>query len=232
VSRKPTPTRGRCPVCGTESEPESARCPICGHGLGATEPETGIPARAPGEPEKADPSVHGASPANVLDLVASAEPREPSLPELLEIHTAARRIETVLALLPVLGAFRIWKSELHTRLEKWLLSVASVGFGLALALPLAARIVWSEPPEHDIEADLEILAELVERYRAEWGTYPDPQAWEQAVERGDPRFFDPWGRPYRYELRKEGFAIATLGRDGRPGGEGADRDRVAEFPHP
>ncbi len=39
--------------------------------------------------------------------------------------------------------------------------------------------------------------------------------------------FDPWGRPYRYEAdeAQKSARVLTLGRDGAPGGEGADADR-------
>jgi general secretion pathway protein G len=35
---------------------------------------------------------------------------------------------------------------------------------------------------------------------------------------------DPWGRPFIYKNTGSGFTITTLGADGKPGGEGADRD--------
>ncbi len=35
---------------------------------------------------------------------------------------------------------------------------------------------------------------------------------------------DPWGRVYLYRADAEGFALQSLGRDGKPGGEGVDKD--------
>jgi general secretion pathway protein G len=35
---------------------------------------------------------------------------------------------------------------------------------------------------------------------------------------------DPWGNPYRYELRDGQPFVWSLGADGAPGGEGADAD--------
>jgi general secretion pathway protein G len=37
---------------------------------------------------------------------------------------------------------------------------------------------------------------------------------------------DPWGTPYKYESpgKKRAYDIFTLGRDGKPGGEGEDAD--------
>ncbi len=40
---------------------------------------------------------------------------------------------------------------------------------------------------------------------------------------------DPWGRPYGYSspVGGGGFEIVSLGKDGKPGGEGVDADLVA-----
>ncbi len=35
---------------------------------------------------------------------------------------------------------------------------------------------------------------------------------------------DPWGNPYVYESTGGRFAIKSLGKDGKPGGEGLDAD--------
>lgn len=35
---------------------------------------------------------------------------------------------------------------------------------------------------------------------------------------------DGWGRPIRYRVGDDGFGLASLGADGRPGGDGADAD--------
>lgn len=35
---------------------------------------------------------------------------------------------------------------------------------------------------------------------------------------------DPWGNPYVYESTGSSFSLTSLGRDGKPGGEGLDAD--------
>ncbi|MCH4892095.1 MULTISPECIES: type II secretion system major pseudopilin GspG [unclassified Sphingomonas] len=35
---------------------------------------------------------------------------------------------------------------------------------------------------------------------------------------------DPWGNPYAYESNGTTFSLISLGRDGKPGGEGLDAD--------
>lgn len=42
---------------------------------------------------------------------------------------------------------------------------------------------------------------------------------------GTPMIHDPWGRRYEYEIDADGQPrVRTLGRDGQPGGSGADAD--------
>jgi len=54
--------------------------------------------------------------------------------------------------------------------------------------------------------------------------------WHRYAERADPRFYDPWGRPYLYETTDEGISLGSLGRDGVPGGSDDDADTSATFP--
>jgi general secretion pathway protein G len=35
---------------------------------------------------------------------------------------------------------------------------------------------------------------------------------------------DPWGRDYIYTVEGGSFTITSLGKDGKPGGEGVDAD--------
>ncbi|MES2445503.1 MAG: type II secretion system major pseudopilin GspG [Pseudomonadota bacterium] len=50
---------------------------------------------------------------------------------------------------------------------------------------------------------------------------PAPPAWHPYVQ-DDPK--DPWGRDYVYTVDGTGFTITSLGKDGKPGGEGVDAD--------
>ena len=52
---------------------------------------------------------------------------------------------------------------------------------------------------------------------------PRPRGWRGPYLRKDvPR--DPWGNAYRYRAAAGGYELESLGRDGKPGGEGEDAD--------
>ncbi|MDN2581678.1 type II secretion system major pseudopilin GspG [Aquibium sp. ELW1220] len=49
--------------------------------------------------------------------------------------------------------------------------------------------------------------------------------WNGPYLKGADRLADPWGNGYVYEAAEtEGFRLTSLGRDGRPGGDGQDAD--------
>jgi general secretion pathway protein G len=54
-------------------------------------------------------------------------------------------------------------------------------------------------------------------------TEPVPQAWAQGGYLSAPPV-DGWGNPYSYTATPLGFEIKSLGKDGKPGGEGIDAD--------
>ncbi|MBB3997054.1 type II secretion system major pseudopilin GspG [Aureimonas pseudogalii] len=81
------------------------------------------------------------------------------------------------------------------------------------------------------------LASAVELYYLDAGSYPTADQGLAALTQGDgtPGWngpylkqstgtLDPWGRAYLYEPTAGSFHIASLGRDGKPGGSGEDTD--------
>lgn len=84
------------------------------------------------------------------------------------------------------------------------------------------------------------LESALELYHLDVGNYPTseqglaallapPQGvvnWSGPYLRGKDGFSDPWGNPYLYKSPGAGaaFDLTSLGRDGRPGGEGQDGD--------
>jgi len=81
--------------------------------------------------------------------------------------------------------------------------------------------------------DLETLRAALARYEADHGRAPEsldemvrPDAeGHHYLPGGTPMTFDPWGRRYEYELGPDGRPrVRSLGRDGVPGGTGADAD--------
>jgi general secretion pathway protein G len=90
------------------------------------------------------------------------------------------------------------------------------------------------------KAQLELFGLALDQYRLDNDYYPSsaqgldalrtaPQGEPAArnwrgpyLKKGVP--LDPWGRAYTYTSTPSGYALFTLGRDGREGGEGEDRD--------
>lgn len=94
------------------------------------------------------------------------------------------------------------------------------------------------------KAQLELFGLALDQYRLDNDYYPSSaQGLDalRAVPAGEPAArnwrgpylkkpvpIDPWGRPYLYkspgEKNPNGYDLLTLGRDGKPGGDGEDAD--------
>jgi hypothetical protein len=128
------------------------------------------------------------------------------------------------------------------------LVAGSVGFGLAVALVgivFAVRHRAGERAERAgrVLVDFSLLHEVCERYfESNDGRWPDslealiaPDGSGRQTLRADSVPLDPWGRPYFLEppLQPGGPPyLVTLGRDGRPRGEGEDADIAASLSSP
>lgn len=227
--------RTRCPACGTEQEAANgaaeACCLICGRSL------YGDAGRGTRTPEALAVPASGAS--EVFDLPEKA-PEEPDadIPEeapvsrteeVEQLLALERRTTSLLALIPLWGTWRIWTSESHGLFERIVLAGASI----LLTAAITVAVYEALPDAEDLaaaaadrtETDLERLEELLRQYRREYGRWPGPTTWSESIRPGDPRFHDPWGRPYLYERTPEGSpVVGTLGQDGLRGGNGVDRD--------
>ena len=112
-----------------------------------------------------------------------------------------------------------------TRLFKTLLACAVV-----VSLGWVGVRIFSPPwPDcgYSIQRDLRVIVRTAELYQHEFDELPE--SIEDLQARGVARLeriTDPWGRPYRYALESGKPVAFSLGRDGKPGGEGEDRDRV------
>ncbi|HWK35533.1 type II secretion system major pseudopilin GspG [Sphingomonas sp.] len=110
-----------------------------------------------------------------------------------------------------------------------------VGSGI-LNRPDQARVTTANADLHTISAALKL-------YRLDNGDYPTTaQGLKALAERPEtpplapnwnPEGYlpevpvDPWGHPYVYQSPAPGgFALTSLGKDGKPGGEGLDADIV------
>jgi|SRR5208283_710847 len=88
------------------------------------------------------------------------------------------------------------------------------------------------------KAQIELLEQALDQFRLDVGRYPttqeglaalvaDPgdEKWDGPyLKKGVPN--DPWGKPYVYTCpgTHGEFDIVSYGRDGKPGGEGEDKD--------
>lgn len=86
------------------------------------------------------------------------------------------------------------------------------------------------------KANISTLSGALAMYRLDNGDYPTasqglkalavapspaPPAWHPYVQE-EPK--DPWGHDYVYTVENGSFTITSLGKDGKPGGEGVDAD--------
>ena len=117
---------------------------------------------------------------------------------------------------------------------------------IALVAALIVPNVIGRPDEARrtvAEADLKTISAALKMYRLDNSDYPTTEQGLQALVKKpttapQPRIWpeegylaqmpeDPWGRPYGYRspgASGRGFDLLSLGKDGKPGGEGVDAD--------
>jgi type II secretion system (T2SS) protein G len=224
--------RTTCVYCSAELEPfASAVRGLCKECLARVLPENGPKPAARKEPERCE-SVVTRRVIPLDEALARLVARGPAseAPKLVgELLAADKRLSTFLALTPFIGPWLVHRSEAHTAPEKRVLTWISI---LLAALVMAALIAMLPSPDgrlellqQRIESEMEVLAAFADQYYAQHRAYPEPSTWRHHAERADPRFYDPWGRPYGYERADGGITLRTLGRDGAEGGSGEDADR-------
>lgn len=165
-----------------------------------------------------------------LARLVQAGPVSRISPLIAEILAFDKRVVSLTATIPFAGPWLIARSTVHTPSEKLVLQYVN----LVLTVLLVVGIVRSLPDRSAdrrarVKTQIRALAEIAEGYRAQHGSYPDADTWKRTAELPDGRFFDPWGRPYRYEPGPTGVTIGTLGRDGVEGGMDDDDDVFKEF---
>ena len=150
-----------------------------------------------------------------------------------ELLAADKRISSFIAFVPVLGPWLIQRSAAHSPTQKFWLTWLSLTFSVLIALGIVSRLPTPETEvaklHSRIESEIKALGDFANHHRATYRSYPDKATWKRYVERNDPRFFDPWARPYVYEPSASGITISTLGRDGSVGGTEEDADETARF---
>jgi general secretion pathway protein G len=139
----------------------------------------------------------------------------------------------------------------HRRRGFTLIELIVVIIVLGLLAGLVAPQIFgrvSEAKSVTAKTQIELLAAALDSYRLDNGGYPTteqglaalrdkpaagavPVNWRGPYLRKDIPL-DPWGRAYVYTFpgtrNKTGFDLLSLGRDGKPGGEGEDADIVGQ----
>src|ERR687887_2299409 len=118
---------------------------------------------------------------------------------------------------------------------------------IAILAGLVAPMVFShvgDAKTSAARAQIELFGLALEAYRLDNDYYPSSSQGLEALRTkptGDPEArnwrgpylkktvpLDPWGRPYIYkspgDVNPQGYDLLTSGRDGQPGGSGADAD--------
>lgn len=122
---------------------------------------------------------------------------------------------------------------------------------IALVAALIVPNVIGRPDEARVtvaKTDLRTISAALKMYRLDNGDYPTTEQGLAALSRKPtteplPRNWsgegylaqvpvDPWGRPYAYQYPGStgGFDLSSLGKDGKPGGEGLDADLSDKAP--
>lgn len=93
------------------------------------------------------------------------------------------------------------------------------------------------------QVQVETIAAAVESFRADVGRYPsqseglnalvaqpsDGEGWTGPYVKSGRTLSDPWGEPLTYKVSDDGrtFQVTSLGADGKPDGQGLNRDLSA-----
>jgi general secretion pathway protein G len=122
-----------------------------------------------------------------------------------------------------------------------LVVIAILGLLITLVAPAMIRQLGSA--KHKIaEQSVERLVGILDLYRLDVGSYPTTEqglasliaspsgitGWDGPYLKDPTGIRDPWGRPFEYRSPSQrtgrAFDIASLGADGKPGGDGEDAD--------
>jgi general secretion pathway protein G len=124
-------------------------------------------------------------------------------------------------------------------LVELLVVLAILGLLAAIAAPQVMRQLGGAKTEA-AAIQIEKLGGVLDLYRLDIGHYPSAseglaalvdrpgtgEGWNGPYLKNRDSLTDPWGRPYEYKAPGDHgeYDLWSLGADGRPGGEGEDRD--------
>jgi general secretion pathway protein G len=139
---------------------------------------------------------------------------------------------------PIVVGTRVRRPVMGFTLIELLIVIVILGLLLSLVAPTMFSKVSSSQRKTAM-AQMHMLATALDTYRLDLGEYPatldelrtsTKPHWDGPyLPRDVP--LDPWGHPYVYAVPGENgqpYALRSLGKDGRPGGEGDDADIVLQ----
>lgn len=126
-------------------------------------------------------------------------------------------------------------------LTEMLVVVAIIGLISAVVIPQTIGQL-GKAQNRTSKLQAQSVASAVEQFQADTGRLPTEEeglqvlvtrptgldSWTGPYIRTQAQLKDSWGRPFIYKPEGSGFTIGSLGADGKPGGEGADRDISVE----
>jgi hypothetical protein len=130
------------------------------------------------------------------------------------------------------GEIRYWVSRILLCLAT---SLAVAGTAYVCAWLKYRNLATLQESTEPTRADLEILRQGVETYKAATGRLPEnlselPVVRDKKVRVKEGYPLDQWGLPIRYEQRDGTYKLYSYGKDGKPGGIGSYADLVAGQP--
>lgn len=122
-------------------------------------------------------------------------------------------------------------------LTEMLVVVAIIGLISAVVIPQTIGQL-GKAQNRTAKLQAQSIAAAVEVFQGDNGRLPTEEeglqalvtrpagldSWTGPYIRTPAQLKDSWGRPFIYKPDGSGFTIGSLGADGKPGGEGADRD--------
>jgi general secretion pathway protein G len=143
------------------------------------------------------------------------------------------------------SARRVGRSKPGFTLLELVVVIIVLGLLAAIVAPqILGRV--SDARTTSAETQVALFGTALDNYRLDNGAYPTteqglaalrekpsrapiPTNWRGPYLRKDVPL-DPWGKPYIYrspgERNVSGYDLLSLGRDGKPGGEGEDKDVI------